>query len=51
MEDYAQFTFLGNWALVAPYLCSNFRIFNKPILEEYVFHIEGAPTCFDYTYV
>jgi hypothetical protein len=37
MEDYAPFTFLGNMVLMTPYLCSRFRIFDKPILEEYVF--------------
>jgi hypothetical protein len=36
MENYAQSDVLGNWALVAPYLCSKFCIFDKPILEEYV---------------
>jgi hypothetical protein len=30
MEDYAPSTFLGSWALVAPYLCF------RPVLEEYV---------------
>jgi len=40
MEDCVQSTFLGNWVLVAPYLCSKFHIFNRPILEKYVFHIE-----------
>jgi hypothetical protein len=28
MEDYAPSTFLGSWALVAPYLCSRFHIFD-----------------------
>jgi hypothetical protein len=36
MEDYAPSAFLGGWALVALYLCSRFRIFDRPILEEYV---------------
>jgi hypothetical protein len=36
MEDCAPFASLGNWALVAPYLCFRFHIFDKPILEEYV---------------
>ncbi len=35
MEDCAPFTFLGSWVLVAPYLCSMFHIFDRPILEEY----------------
>jgi hypothetical protein len=40
MEDCVQSTFLGNWVLVAPYLCSKFHIFNRPILEKYVSHFE-----------
>jgi hypothetical protein len=36
MEDCAPSTFPGNWALVAPYLCSRFCIFDILILEEYV---------------
>jgi hypothetical protein len=36
MENYAPSIFLGNWALVASYLCSRFHIFNRSILEEYV---------------
>jgi hypothetical protein len=40
MEDCAPFVFLGNWALVALYLCFRFCIFNKPILEEYVSQVE-----------
>jgi hypothetical protein len=36
MEDCAPSTFLRSWVLVAPYLCSRFHIFNRPILEEYV---------------
>ncbi len=43
MEDYAPYAFIGNQALVAPYLCARFRIFYRPILEEYVFQIEGGP--------
>ncbi len=35
--------FLRSWALVAPYLCSRFRVFDRPILEEYVSQVEGAP--------
>jgi hypothetical protein len=35
--------FIGNWVVVAPYLCSRFHIFYKPILEEYVFQVEGGP--------
>jgi hypothetical protein len=33
MDDCAPFVFLGSWALMAPYLCSRFRIFNSPVLE------------------
>jgi hypothetical protein len=36
-EFCAPFTFLGSCFLVAPYLCSRFFIFNKPVLEEYVY--------------
>jgi hypothetical protein len=43
MEDYAPSIFLGNWALVALYLCSGFCIFDIPILEEYVYQVEGGP--------
>jgi hypothetical protein len=37
MEDCAPSTFLRSWALVAPYLCFRFCIFDKPILEKYVY--------------
>jgi hypothetical protein len=43
MEYCAPSAFLGSWALVVMYLCSRFRIFNRPILEEYVFYVEGGP--------
>jgi len=43
MEDYAPFVFLRNWALMAPYLCSRFHIFNRPILEEYVSQVKRGP--------
>jgi hypothetical protein len=43
MEDCAPFVFLGSWALVAPYLCFRFYIFNRPILEEYTYQVEGSP--------
>jgi hypothetical protein len=36
MEDYAPFVIVRSWALVVMYLCSNFCIFDIPILEEYV---------------
>jgi hypothetical protein len=54
MEDCALFAFLGSWALVGLYLCSKFHIFDKPILEEYIFQVEGGPhlfqSCLDATY-
>jgi hypothetical protein len=37
MENCAPSTFLRNWALVALYLCFRFHIFDRLILEEYVF--------------
>jgi hypothetical protein len=43
MENCAPSTFIGNWALVVPYLCARFHIFDRPILEEYVSQIEGGP--------
>ncbi len=46
MEDYALSTFLGSWALVVLYLCSMFRIFDRPILKEYIFQVEGGPHLF-----
>jgi hypothetical protein len=46
MEDYAPSIFLRSWALMVPYLCSKFRIFNRPILKEYVFQIENSPHLF-----
>ncbi len=36
-------TFLGSWVLVVPYLCSRFCIFDRPVLEEYVYQVEGGP--------
>jgi len=35
--------FFRELGLVALYLCSKFRIFYKPILEEYVSQVEGGP--------
>ncbi len=43
MEDYAPFVFLRSWALVVPYLCSRFCIFDRLVLEEYNYQVEGAP--------
>ncbi len=40
MDDCAPSIFLRNWVLVVMYLCFRFHIFNRPILEEYVFQIE-----------
>ncbi len=37
MEDYAPFAFLRNWVLVIFYLYLRFHIFDKFVLEEYVF--------------
>jgi hypothetical protein len=51
MEDCAQFSFLGNWVLVATYLCYKLHIFYIPILEKYVFQVERAHTCFNHVYV
>jgi hypothetical protein len=36
-------TILGNYVLVAPYLCSRFHIFDRPVLEECVSQVEGGP--------
>jgi hypothetical protein len=36
MEDYALSIFLRSFTLMVLYLCSRFRIFDRPILEEYV---------------
>ncbi len=43
MEVCAPSIFLGNWVLVAPFLCFKFHIFNKLVLEEYVIQVEGGP--------
>jgi hypothetical protein len=29
--------FLGSWVMVVPYLCSRFHIFDKPVLDKYVY--------------
>ncbi len=42
VEDCAPFTFLRSWVLVISYLYSKFCIFNRPILEEYVYQVEGG---------
>jgi hypothetical protein len=34
---------VGSWALVVPYLCFRFHIFDKPILEKYVYKVERQP--------
>jgi hypothetical protein len=36
-EDCEPFSFLKSWVLVVLYLCIRFHIFDKPILEEYIF--------------
>ncbi len=46
MENCAPSIFLRSWTLVAPYLCYKFRIFDRPILEEYVFQVEGGQHLF-----
>jgi hypothetical protein len=51
MEDCAPFTFIRSWALVALYLCFRFHIFDKTILEEYVYQVEGAHICFSHVYI
>jgi hypothetical protein len=51
MEDCAPFAFLGSWALMVSYLCFRFCISNRPILEEYVFEVEGTHTYFNHTYM
>jgi hypothetical protein len=43
MEDCAPFGFLRSWGLVTLYLWCRFRIFNRPILDKYVFQVEGDP--------
>jgi hypothetical protein len=43
MEDCAPSAFLKNWVLVVPYLCFRFCIFDRPVLDEYVFQVEGGP--------
>jgi hypothetical protein len=43
LEDCAPSIFFRSWALMAPYLCSRFHIFDRPILEEYVSQVEGGP--------
>ncbi len=43
MEDCAPFAFLRGWALVASYLCYRFCIFDKFVLEDYFFWVEGGP--------
>ncbi len=51
MEDYAPFAFLGNWALIARYLSSKFHIFDRPILEKYIFQIEGGHTSHSHAFM
>ncbi len=42
MEDCAPSIFLGSWAMLDPYLCFKFHIFDRPVLEEYVSQVEGG---------
>ncbi len=51
MEDFAPSKFLGSWALVIPYLCFKFLIFDRFILEKYIFQVKGAYTCFNHAYM
>jgi len=46
MEDYASFDYLRNWAIMVPYLCFRFCIFDRPILEEYVSQVDRGPHLF-----
>jgi hypothetical protein len=43
MEDCAPFAFLRSWVLVTLYLYSRFHIFDRLVLKEYVFQVEGGP--------
>jgi hypothetical protein len=43
MEDCTPSIFLGSWVLVILYLCFKICIFDRPILEEYVFKVEQGP--------
>ncbi len=38
--------FFRSWALVALYLSSKFCVFDRLVLEEYVFQVEGGPHLF-----
>jgi hypothetical protein len=46
MKDCALFVFLESWTLVVSYLCFKFHIFDRSILKEYVFQVEGSPHLF-----
>jgi hypothetical protein len=37
--------------MVASYLCSRFRIFDRIVLKEYDFKIEGGPHLFNHGYM
>jgi hypothetical protein len=51
MKNCAQSDDLGNWALVAPYLCVRFFIFDKPILEEFFFRLKVAHTAWSHAFM
>ncbi len=51
MEDCAPFALLRSLALVPPYLCSRFCIFDKFVSEEYFFGLKGAHNYFNHAYV
>jgi hypothetical protein len=46
MEDCVPSFFLRSWVLVVLYLCSRFRIFDRLIMERYVFQVERGPHLF-----
>jgi hypothetical protein len=51
MKDYAPFTFLMGWALVAPYLGSRF-VFSMDMFWKNMFlRLRGANTSFNHAFV
>ncbi len=42
MKDCGPLIFLRSWVLVVPYLCSKFHILHRPVLEKYVYQVEGG---------
>jgi hypothetical protein len=43
MEDCVPSFFLRSWVLAVLYLCSRFRIFDRLVMERYVFQVERGP--------